>query len=162
MSVALVLVTHGAIGAALLDQARLILDAGMSEVVVYGLDDTDRDHESALGALMGTSIGPNFGFGGMGVVGTGDGGGWWESTKVGAGPVPIETSEGWLLIADEVQSGMGRCGQFFAVQAHGITPDIITSAKALGGGIPCGAVLCTDAIASRFGAGDLGTTSFST
>ena len=65
---------------------------------------------------------------------------------------------GALLVADEVQSGMGRCGQFFAVQAHGIVPDIITSAKALGGGIPCGAVLCTDAIASRFGTGDLGTT----
>jgi acetylornithine/succinyldiaminopimelate/putrescine aminotransferase len=65
---------------------------------------------------------------------------------------------GALLLADEVQSGMGRCGQFFAVQTHGIVPDIITSAKALGGGIPCGAVLCTDAIASRFGTGDLGTT----
>jgi acetylornithine/succinyldiaminopimelate/putrescine aminotransferase len=68
------------------------------------------------------------------------------------------TRHGALLIADEVQSGMGRCGQFFAVQTHGITPDIITSAKALGGGIPCGAVLCTDTIASRFGTGDLGTT----
>jgi acetylornithine/N-succinyldiaminopimelate aminotransferase len=65
---------------------------------------------------------------------------------------------GALLIADEVQSGMGRCGHFFAVQAHGIVPDIITSAKALGGGIPCGAVLCTSDIASRFGAGDLGST----
>ncbi len=65
---------------------------------------------------------------------------------------------GVVLIADEVQSGMGRCGQFFAVQAHGIAPDILTSAKALGGGIPCGAVLCTDAVASRFGTGDLGTT----
>jgi len=65
---------------------------------------------------------------------------------------------GALLIADEVQSGMGRCGQFFAVQAHGVVPDIITSAKALGGGIPCGAVLCTEAISSRFGTGDLGTT----
>jgi len=65
---------------------------------------------------------------------------------------------GTLLIADEVQSGMGRCGHFFAVQAHGIVPDIITSAKALGGGIPCGAVLCTSDIASRFGAGDLGST----
>jgi len=65
---------------------------------------------------------------------------------------------GVLLIADEVQSGMGRCGQFFAVQAHGIAPDILTSAKALGGGIPCGAVLCTDAVASKFGAGDLGST----
>jgi acetylornithine/succinyldiaminopimelate/putrescine aminotransferase len=65
---------------------------------------------------------------------------------------------GALLIADEVQCGMGRCGQFFAVQAHQITPDILTSAKALGGGIPCGAVLCNEAIAPHFGPGDLGTT----
>ena len=65
---------------------------------------------------------------------------------------------GAMLIADEVQSGMGRCGHFFAVQAHGINPDIITSAKALGGGIPCGAVLCTHDIATCFGAGDLGST----
>lgn len=70
-----------------------------------------------------------------------------------------ETSKhGAILIADEVQSGMGRCGHFFAVQAHGIDPDIITSAKALGGGIPCGAVLCTQQISTRFGAGDLGST----
>lgn len=65
---------------------------------------------------------------------------------------------GVLLIADEVQSGMGRCGQYFAVQSHGITPDILTSAKALGGGIPCGAILCNEDIAPHFGLGDLGTT----
>lgn len=65
---------------------------------------------------------------------------------------------GAVLIADEVQSGMGRCGQFFAVQAHGIDPDIITSAKALGGGVPCGAVMCTEAIAAHFSSGDLGST----
>ncbi len=65
---------------------------------------------------------------------------------------------GAILIADEVQSGMGRCGQFFAVKAHGVTPDIITSAKALGGGVPCGAVLCSESIAANFGAGDLGST----
>ncbi len=65
---------------------------------------------------------------------------------------------GAVLIADEVQSGIGRCGHFFAVQAHGIEPDVITSAKALGGGIPCGAVLCTQDIAARFGPGDLGST----
>ena len=65
---------------------------------------------------------------------------------------------GVVLIADEVQSGMGRCGRFFAVQAHDIEPDILTSAKALGGGIPCGAVLCSDGMASRFGTGDLGST----
>lgn len=70
-----------------------------------------------------------------------------------------ETSRcGALLIADEVQTGMGRCGQFFAVQVHGITPDILTSAKALGGGIPCGAVLCNREVAEWFGPGDLGST----
>jgi len=65
---------------------------------------------------------------------------------------------GALLIADEVQSGVGRCGQFFAVQVYGIEPDILTSAKALGGGIPCGALLCTKQLATRFGPGDLGST----
>jgi acetylornithine/succinyldiaminopimelate/putrescine aminotransferase len=68
------------------------------------------------------------------------------------------TNHGAALIADEVQSGMGRSGQFFAVQVHGVTPDIITSAKALGGGIPCGAVICTEGVAGRFGTGDLGST----
>lgn len=65
---------------------------------------------------------------------------------------------GALLIADEVQSGIGRCGHFFAVQAHAVEPDIVTSAKALGGGIPCGAVLCSHDIAARFGVGSLGST----
>jgi acetylornithine/succinyldiaminopimelate/putrescine aminotransferase len=65
---------------------------------------------------------------------------------------------GAMLIADEVQSGIGRCGQFFAVQAYQLEPDILTSAKALGGGIPCGAVLCSHSIASKFGLGDLGST----
>ncbi len=68
------------------------------------------------------------------------------------------TAAGAVLIADEVQSGMGRCGQFFAVQVHNTVPDIVTSAKALGGGIPCGAVLCNEHIASLFGSGALGST----
>ena len=70
----------------------------------------------------------------------------------------VTERHGALLIADEVQTGIGRCGQFFAVQAQHITPDILTSAKSLGGGIPCGAVLCTTDIAGHFGPGDLGTT----
>ena len=65
---------------------------------------------------------------------------------------------GALMIADEVQSGVGRCGQFFALQVYGIEPDILTSAKGLGGGIPCGALLCTKKLAGRFGPGDLGST----
>jgi acetylornithine/succinyldiaminopimelate/putrescine aminotransferase len=63
-----------------------------------------------------------------------------------------------LLIADEVQSGMGRSGEFFALQRIGIEADILTSAKALGGGIPCGAVLCNDRVASHFKSGSLGST----
>ncbi len=65
---------------------------------------------------------------------------------------------GALLIADEVQSGVGRSGQFFAVQTYGVVPDLLTCAKGLGGGVPTGAVLVGDAIAGHFGPGALGTT----
>ena len=65
---------------------------------------------------------------------------------------------GSLLIADEVQCGMGRSGQFFAVQVYGVEPDMITCAKALGGGIPCGALLVTDEISASISKGQLGST----
>jgi acetylornithine/succinyldiaminopimelate/putrescine aminotransferase len=65
---------------------------------------------------------------------------------------------GALLIADEVQSGMGRSGRFFACKVHDIEPDLLTAAKSLAGGIPAGAVLATDTVAAHFGAGTLGTT----
>ena len=65
---------------------------------------------------------------------------------------------GALMIADEVQSGIGRCGYNFAIQAADLQPDILTSAKSLGGGMPCGAMLCSNAIAEQFGPGSLGTT----
>lgn len=68
------------------------------------------------------------------------------------------TEAGALLIADEVQSGMGRSGQFFAVQAYETAPDILTNAKSLGGGIPCGVVLCTEALSAGLRKGDLGST----
>ncbi len=55
-----------------------------------------------------------------------------------------------LLILDEVQTGMGRTGKFFAHEHFGITPDIMTIAKGLGGGVPIGAMLATDKVASAF------------
>ncbi len=65
---------------------------------------------------------------------------------------------GALLIADEVQSGMGRSGHFFAVQAYSIEPDLLTSAKSLGGGFPCGALMASADVTASLGSGDLGTT----
>lgn len=61
-----------------------------------------------------------------------------------------------LLIADEVQSGYGRTGEFFAFQKHGIRPDIISIAKGMGNGFPIGGVLIDKSIPAR--SGMLGTT----
>ena len=58
-----------------------------------------------------------------------------------------------LLIFDEVQTGMGRTGSLFAYQQLGVTPDIMTVAKALGNGLPIGAMLTRDDIAVSFGVG---------
>jgi acetylornithine/N-succinyldiaminopimelate aminotransferase len=58
--------------------------------------------------------------------------------------------KGMLLIFDEVQVGMGRTGKLFAYEHYGITPDIMTLAKALAGGLPIGALLARDAIAKSF------------
>ncbi len=63
-----------------------------------------------------------------------------------------------LLIFDEVQSGMGRIGKLFSYMHYGVAPDILTAAKALGGGFPISAMLTTDAIAQVMGAGTHGTT----
>ncbi len=63
-----------------------------------------------------------------------------------------------ILIFDEVQTGMGRCGSLFMYMQTGVEPDIFTCAKALGGGIPIGAVCAKDKVASAFEPGDHGTT----
>jgi len=62
----------------------------------------------------------------------------------------ISRERGALLILDEVQTGVGRTGRLFAYEHFGVTPDVMTLAKGLGGGVPIGACLATDAVAEAF------------
>jgi predicted acetylornithine/succinylornithine family transaminase len=65
---------------------------------------------------------------------------------------------GILLILDEVQTGIGRTGKFFAYEHYGVKPDIITLAKGLGGGLPIGAVIARTEVAKALGLGEHGST----
>lgn len=64
----------------------------------------------------------------------------------------------WLLMLDEIQTGIGRTGQWFAFQHEGIVPDVMTLAKGLGNGIPIGACLARDKVAQLFTPGSHGST----
>jgi predicted acetylornithine/succinylornithine family transaminase len=75
-----------------------------------------------------------------------------------AGVRALCDARGALLILDEVQTGLGRTGKFFAYEHYGITPDIITLSKALGGGMPIGAMLAKAEVAAAFARGDHATT----
>lgn len=63
-----------------------------------------------------------------------------------------------LLIVDEVQTGVGRCGTFYAYEQYGVHPDIVTTAKGLGNGLPIGGVLLSEKVSDTFHPGDHGTT----
>jgi acetylornithine aminotransferase len=68
------------------------------------------------------------------------------------------TQKGALLVIDAVQTGMGRTGDWFGYEYSGITPDVITLAKGLGGGLPLGAMIALGDAAQLFVAGDHGST----
>src|SRR5215472_11413814 len=65
---------------------------------------------------------------------------------------------GAMLVYDEVQTGMGRTGEFFFAGRHDVVPDMVTLAKGIASGVPMGAVLMTEEIAGEIKSGDLGTT----
>ena len=70
----------------------------------------------------------------------------------------LTSASGSLLILDEVQTGIGRLGQPFGADLYDVTPDLMTTAKGLGGGFPCGALLLQDAVAREMKPGELGST----
>jgi acetylornithine/N-succinyldiaminopimelate aminotransferase len=70
----------------------------------------------------------------------------------------VTRAAGALLVLDEIQCGLGRTGKLFAYQHAGVTPDILTLAKPLGGGLPLGAVLLRDDLSTAIAVGDHGST----
>lgn len=70
----------------------------------------------------------------------------------------LKEKRGFLVIADEVQTGNGRTGKYFAYEHYGVKPDIVTTAKGLGGGLPIGACLFAESTADVLGKGDHGST----
>ena len=66
--------------------------------------------------------------------------------------------KGILMLLDEVQAGWGRCGDFMCYMTYGIKPDVVSMAKAMGGGMPIGGIACTDRVATAFGPGTHGST----
>lgn len=75
-----------------------------------------------------------------------------------AGLREISDANGWLLMLDEVQSGMGRTGRWFAFQHSGVRPDVMPLAKGLGNGVPIGACLAAGPAAQLFKPGSHGST----
>ena len=70
----------------------------------------------------------------------------------------LKKQKNFLVIADEVQTGNGRTGTYFAYQQYGVLPDIVTTAKGLGGGLPIGACLFGESVENTLGKGDHGST----
>lgn len=75
-----------------------------------------------------------------------------------AGARDLADATGALLILDEIQTGIGRTGTFFAFESTGVVPDVVTIGKGLGGGVPIAALLAQGPAATAFHAGDHGTT----
>ena len=70
----------------------------------------------------------------------------------------LQSSHGFLVIADEIQSGIGRTGRFLGFQHYDVSPDLVTLAKPIGGGLPLGAILATEEVSSVIEPGMHGTT----
>jgi predicted acetylornithine/succinylornithine family transaminase len=88
----------------------------------------------------------------------GEGGVLLPSRDYLAGLRSLCDENGLLLVLDEVQTGIGRTGKMFAYQHSGVRPDVVTLAKGVGGGVPAGVTLATEAAAAHFTPGDHGST----
>ncbi|MBS1912152.1 MAG: acetylornithine/succinylornithine family transaminase [Bacteroidetes bacterium] len=88
----------------------------------------------------------------------GEGGVRWATQEFADAIAELREQYGFLLIGDEIQAGAGRTGDFFGFERFGIVPDIVTMAKAVGGGLPLGAILVSERLSHVWGSGQHGTT----
>jgi acetylornithine/succinyldiaminopimelate/putrescine aminotransferase len=88
----------------------------------------------------------------------GEGGVRWATPEFAQTLAELREEHGFLIVADEVQAGGGRTGDFFSFERFGIQPDVVTLAKGIGGGLPLGAMLVHEELASVWGGGHHGTT----
>lgn len=88
----------------------------------------------------------------------GEGGIEWATEEFVRELFALRQQHGFLVIADEVQAGAGRTGTFFGFDRFNVRPDVVTVAKAIGGGLPLGAILTTESLANIWGPGQHGTT----
>ncbi|HHW41169.1 MAG TPA: acetylornithine transaminase [Syntrophomonadaceae bacterium] len=88
----------------------------------------------------------------------GEGGVYPATPEFMAALAEIRAAQGVLLVYDEVQCGLGRTGKMFAFEHYGVRPDVLVLAKALGGGLPIGAVVAREEVANAFRPGSHGST----
>jgi len=122
--------------------------AGMPLSTVVPFDDVEALEGAIDDSVAALILEPVQGMGGARVV----------SGEFLAAARALCSGRGALLIFDEVQCGVGRCGAFTAAEAVGITPDLLTMAKGLASGLPIGAVVTTPYVAGGLKVGDLGST----
>jgi acetylornithine/N-succinyldiaminopimelate aminotransferase len=104
--------------------------------------------ELAAGGVIGLMLEPIQGEGGVNIL---------DSAYI-AEVRKLLSAAGALLILDEIQTGVGRTGTFLAAQGLGLKADIVSLAKGIAGGLPCGALFCAEDLAAVFEPGDHGTT----
>jgi acetylornithine/N-succinyldiaminopimelate aminotransferase len=121
------------------------LPEGFRHVVLNDLDELERSIDPSVVAVL------------LEVV-QGEGGVWPVTADYLHGVRRLCDERGLLLVLDEIQTGLGRTGAWFAFQHFGVQPDVVTIAKALGNGMPIGACWARDEVADAFVPGDHGST----
>ncbi len=134
-----------ATGQASKQEAFAPLPAGFLHVPLNDIDALEEALDDSVAALL------------LEIV-QGEGGVWSASTEYLQAAERLCRERGVLFMLDEVQTGFFRTGPAFAHQAHGLTPDVVTLAKAMANGLPVGALVAREGVAAAFRAGDHGST----